>query len=172
MKLKLSSTLMFSFAMFAAHAQMSMPGSVTDAEKTATQSQTVGGSTITKVESEAKSSVGNLISQFSGQISSSSLTDEFNKGKSAFQKQAGSSDDAKANSGLLQKLQAGIKSTAFTAAWAKIKDKWATEVKGATTNKQLANSLKTLSENIDPKSMSATWEKVKPTFTAALAKIK
>ncbi len=176
MKFKLFSTVTFSVFVLALNAQMEMPSAVTaagqNAQKTATQTQTSATQTVAKTETSAKGSVGSLISQFSGQLSSGALTDEFNKGKSAFQSQASSATDVKGTSGLLQKLEAGIKSPAFAAGWAKVKDKWLADTKSAKTEGQLATSLKTLVENIDPKSLSATWERVKPTFTAALAKIK
>ena len=160
--------------MMALSAQMEIPSSITnaeqDAQKAASQTQT-GSQAINKIESTAKTGLGSLISQFSGQLSTGALTDAFAKGKAAFQSQASSANDVKSTSGLLAKLEGGLKSTAFTAGWAKIKDKWLTNVKTATTTKQVAGYLKTLTENVDPKFLGSNWEKIKPGFNAALAKI-
>ena len=177
MKFKFLSTLALSLSVFALSAQMGMPTNVTNAEqnvqKTTTQTQTTATQTVNNAATTAKSGIGTLVSQFAGQVNPSALTDEFNKGKAAFQSSAKStsSTDVKANSSLLQKLEGGLKSSSFTAGWAKIKDKWLGNVKTAATTKQLAGYLKTLTENVDPKFLGANWEKIKPTFNAALDKI-
>ncbi len=175
MKSKLFSTLALSATVLALNAQMSMPsttGIQQDAQKSAVQTKSNATQTVAKAETTAKPALGSLISQFSGQISPTALTDDFNKNKSSFETQAKSTPatDVKANAGLLQKLQGGLKSTAFTSGWAAIKDKWQAGVKGATSTKQLAGYAKTLTENVNPKFLGSNWEKIKPTLTSALDK--
>ena len=153
MQLKFVSLIAFSMITISLNAQFGMPAAVT------------------KVESSAKDGIGSLISQFSGQLTPAALTDDFSKGKAAFQSQASSSNDVKSSSASLQKLTSGIKPSAFSAGWAKIKDKVSAELKSATTVKQLAGYLKTPSENVDPKFLGPTWEKIKPTFNSALGKL-
>ena len=161
MQLKFLSFIALSMITISLNAQFGMPAAVAGAEKDAKTN-------VAKVESEG---IGSLISQFSGQLTPAALTDDFNKGKSAFESQTKSTNDVKSSSSSIQKLSSGIKPSAFSAGWAKIKDKWSAEIKSATTVKQLAGYLKTLSQNVDPKFLGPTWEKIKPTFNSALDKL-
>jgi hypothetical protein len=169
MKLKLFNTFALCIAIFAVNAQMAQSTASGNVQNTAVTSNQA--EIAEKAQSQPRQSFGSLLSMFSGQVSPGGYTDAFSKDKSDFQTKAKSSVDAKANSGLLQNLEAGIKSSSFKSAWAGIKDKWLANVKAATTNQQLAGYLKTLSENVDPKLLGSTWGKVSSTFDSSLDKI-
>ncbi len=123
------------------------------------------------VKSATTGGLGNLVGQFTNNLSTSALTDEFAKGKGEFVKSAGNTNSASGASGMLQKVAGGIKPSAFSSGWAAEKGNWMASVKKAVTVKECATLLSKLEANIDPKYFTGEWAKLRPMWQAGLKKL-
>lgn len=150
MKTKLMLTLICGLLFTGLHAQMGL----------------TKNSTTNLVTSDA--GIGNLIAQFTDNISSSAFTPEFLKNKKGWLEKATMTNDAKGAAWLLKSLQGGLNNSAFAATWAAKKDQWLAATSSIKTVKDAAGQLNSLSSNINPSMLSSTWNNVKPGWSSAV----
>jgi hypothetical protein len=115
--------------------------------------------------------IGSLIGQFTNNLSTGALTDEFAKNKGEFVKSANNTNSGSGVSNLLQKVEGGIKPTAFSSGWAAEKSNWLASAKKAVTVKEGAALLSKLEANINPKYFTGEWAKLRPMWQAGLKKL-